>query len=231
MEVHLKIRRYAGTKEDPCFQDFKLNMESTDRLLDALIWIKDHQDSTLSFRKSCMHGVCGSDGMKINGINGLACKILLKNVKMPAVIEPLPGFRVIRDMIVDMDAFFKKFESVSPYLINHQETPKKERIQSQEEHAVFQDTTKCILCACCTSSCPSFWQNSEYVGPAAIVQAHRFMFDSRDTDQELRQNVLGDKTGVWRCRTIFNCVDACPRDINITKAIGEVKEKLLLDHF
>jgi succinate dehydrogenase / fumarate reductase iron-sulfur subunit len=153
--------------------------------------------------------------------------LLLSGLGSTITIEPLRGYKVIKDLLVDMDAFLEKFRSVKPYLITKSPDPEKERLQSPEDRERFDDTTKCILCGSCTSGCPSFWGDSDYLGPAAIVNAHRFMFDSRDEGGEERMEVLNTQEGVWRCRTIFNCVEACPRDINITRAIGEVKKALL----
>ena len=169
--------------------------------------------------------------MLINGANALACKVMLKNLGSHITVEPMRGFRVIKDLLVDMDAFFEKFRKVKPYFITHSPEPEKERLQSVENRESFDDTTKCILCGACTTSCPSFWANEDYVGPAAIVNAHRFIFDSRDEGGDERLNILDDADGVWRCRTIFNCVEACPRDINVTRAIGEVKKALLFRRF
>ena len=196
-------------------------------MLDALNAIKWYQDGTLSFRRSCMHGVCGSDAMLINGSNALACKVLLKNLGENIKVEPMRGFRVARDLMVDLEPFFDKYKQVKPYFITHSVTPEKERQQSPAERERFDDTTKCILCGACTTSCPSFWANPEYIGPAAIVNAHRFVFDSRDEGREERLEILNHRDGVWRCRTIFNCVEACPRGINVTRAIGEVKKALM----
>ena len=165
--------------------------------------------------------------MLINGRNRLACKVLVKDLKQPIAIEPMRGFKVLRDFIVDMEGFFAKYRSVKPYLIEKTPSPEKERLQSPEDRERFDDTTKCILCGACTTSCPSFWSNPDYVGPAAIVQAHRFLFDSRDEGKEDRLKVLNTSDGVWRCRTVFNCVEACPRGINVTRAIAQVKQAIL----
>lgn len=228
MKVNLKIQRYNPEKDsEPYFADYTVEVEPTDRVLDALLEVKGKIDGSLSFRKSCAHGICGSDGLRINGKNMLACKVLVRNVKQPIVVEPLKGFKIIKDLVVDMTQFFEKYRQVKPYLINEEPPPTKERVQSQKERERFDDTTKCILCACCTTACPSFWSDPNYVGPASIVQAHRFIFDSRDQGGEERLNLLGEREGVWRCRTIFNCVDACPREIDVTRAIGEIKRKLL----
>ena len=228
IKVHLKIQRYNPEKDSkPYFKDYAVECEPTDRVLDALLAIKGTLDGSLTLRKSCGHGVCGSDGMRINGRNMLACKVLIKNVSQPIVVEPLKGFKIVKDLVVDMKQFFEKYVAVKTYFINQETSPEKERLQSQKQQERFEDTTKCILCACCTTACPSFWSDPNYAGPASIVQAHRFIFDSRDQGGEERLNLLNQKEGVWRCRTIFNCVEACPRDINITKAIGEIKKDLL----
>ena len=226
--VHLKIKRFNPEQDaKPTLKDYHIEAEPTDRVLDALQAIKWQQDGTLAFRRSCAHGICGSDAMLINGKNRLACKILIKELTQPIVIEPMRGFAVVKDLIVDMEAFFEKYRSVKPYLIEDSSAPEKERTQSPEERERYDDTTKCILCGACTTSCPSFWANSQYVGPAAIVQAHRFLFDSRDHGAAQRLLALNDTSGVWRCRTIFNCTAACPRGFNVTKAIGEVKKLLV----
>ena len=164
--------------------------------------------------------------MLINRRNGLACKLLLKNLGSTITVEALRGLPLLKDLLVDMEGFFAKYRAVKPFLMADSPEPEKERLQSPEEREVFDDTTKCILCAACNTSCPSFWSNEDSVGPAAIVQAHRFIFDSRDEGHEERLAILNERDGVWRCRTIFNCVEACPRDINITRAIGEVKRTL-----
>lgn len=228
MQVMLKIRRFNPEKDRaPWWGEYKFEAEPTDRLLDALNHVKWYLDGTLTYRRSCAHGVCGSDAMLINGHNGLACKLLLKNLGSKITVEPMRGFRVIKDLLVDMESFFDKYKSIKPYLINQSPEPEQERRQSIEDREKFDDTTKCILCGACTTSCPSFWANPEYLGPAAIVNAHRFIFDSRDEGEEERLDILNTGEGVWRCRTIFNCVEACPRGINVTRAIGEVKKALL----
>jgi succinate dehydrogenase / fumarate reductase iron-sulfur subunit len=228
MQVTLKIRRFNPEKDPgPWWGEYKFEAEPTDRLLDALNHVKWYHDGTLTYRRSCAHGVCGSDAMLINGRNGLACKLLLKNLGSKITVEPMRGFHVIKDLLVDMESFFDKYKAIKPYLINQSPEPDQERLQSIEDREKFDDTTKCILCGACTTSCPSFWGNPEYLGPAAIVNAHRFIFDSRDEGQEERLAVLNSTEGVWRCRTIFNCVEACPRGINVTRAIGEVKKALL----
>ncbi len=230
MDVTLRIKRYnPETDVKPAFKDYVVDVEPTDRVLDALNQIKWKHDGTLTYRRSCAHGVCGSDAMRINGRNRLACKILMKELGQKITIEPLIGFKVIKDLVVDMDQFFASYKSVKPYLIAEDAPSAGERRQSPAQRERFDDTTKCILCAACTTSCPVYWGNSQYVGPAAIVNAHRFIFDSRDQGGPERLRILNTQSGVWRCRTIFNCTDACPRGIEITRAIEQVKRALLFE--
>lgn len=235
MQAQLRIRRFNPEKDDqPWWGEYALaDVNETDSVLDLLHRVKWEVDGSLTLRRSCAHGVCGSDAMRINGVNALACKVLVQRLTengdtVSIQVEPLLGLRVIKDLIVDMEPFFEHYRSVLPYFINDTPPPEdgRERRQSQADRMRFDDTTKCILCAACTTSCPSFWANEKYVGPAAIVQAHRFIFDSRDKGAEERLRVVGDTFGVWRCRTIFNCTSACPRDIEVTKAIAEVKNVL-----
>jgi succinate dehydrogenase / fumarate reductase iron-sulfur subunit len=228
MKVTLKIFRYnPETDKKPHYEKYTLDAQPTDRILDLLEQIKGEVDGTLSFRRSCAHGICGSDAMRINGVNRLACKALVKDFNTNRItVEPILGLSVIKDLIVDMEPFFEHYRSVKPYFINDEKPPQREWLQSPEERERFDDTTKCILCGCCTTSCPSFWANENYVGPAAIVNAHRFIFDSRDRAAAERLSILNDQFGVYRCHTIFNCTDACPREIQVTKAIGEVKKAI-----
>lgn len=232
MQAKLRIRRYnPETDKKPWWGEYTLeNVLRTDSVLDLLQRVKWEQDGTLTLRRSCAHGVCGSDAMRINGANALACKTLVSRLKakndvVKIQVEPILGLKVEKDLIVDMEPFFDHYRAVLPYFINDQPTPAdgRERLQSPEDRARFDDTTKCILCAACTSSCPSFWADGRYVGPAAIVQAHRFVFDSRDEGAAERLEVLSDTFGVWKCRTIFNCTNACPREIKVTEAIADVK--------
>ena len=230
MQVTLKIFRFDPEKDKKYhYESYALEVDPNDRILDLLEQVKGFQDGSLSFRRSCAHGMCGSDAIRINGRNYLACKALVKDFGTSKfTVEPILGMKVIKDLIVDMEPFFEHYRSVLPYLVNDEPEPEKERLQSPEERERFDDTTKCILCACCTTSCPSFWARDSYVGPAAIVQAHRFIFDDRDHGAQVRLAILSDKDGVWRCRTIYNCVEACPREIDITRAIGEVKKAMLV---
>jgi succinate dehydrogenase / fumarate reductase iron-sulfur subunit len=228
MKVTLKVFRYNPEDGDGNhFDTFTLDAEPTDRVLDLMEEIKGRLDGTFTFRRSCAHGVCGSDAIRINGVNRLACKVLVQDLKSKTIkIEPILGLPVERDLIVDMDPFFDHYKTVMPYLVNDDPPPPKERLQSPEEHERFDDTTKCILCAACTTSCPSYWVNEQYVGPAAIVNAHRFIYDSRDQAAAERLEILNEQFGVYRCHTIFNCTDACPREIEVTRAIGEVKKAI-----
>jgi len=228
MEVTVKVFRFNPEQDKkPHYETYKLSAEPTDRVLDVLEYIKGYYDGTLSFRRSCAHGICGSDAMRINGRNYLACKALVKDLNSTKLtVEPVLGLKVIKDLIVDMEPFFENYRSVLPFFINDEEPPEQERLQSIEERERFDDTTKCILCACCTTSCPSFWANEKYLGPAAIVAAHRFIFDSRDQAAAERLQILNEQFGVYRCHTIFNCTIACPREIEITQAIGEVKRAI-----
>jgi succinate dehydrogenase / fumarate reductase iron-sulfur subunit len=226
MLVTLKIFRFNPEIDKKWhYETYDLEAAETDRVLDLLEKVKGHQDGTLSFRRSCAHGVCGSDALRINGRNHLACKILVRDVGTKITIEPLLGLKVIKDLIVDMEPFFDNYKAVLPYFINDSPLPAngKERLQSPEQRERFDETTKCILCAACTTSCPSYWGSETYLGPAALVTAHRFIFDSRDEAASERLHILSETNGVARCHTVFNCTMACPREIQITRAIGELK--------
>jgi len=232
MQVELRILRYDPERDTtPHEASYQVEAGPMDRVLDLLHRVKNEQDGTLTFRRSCAHGVCGSDAMLINRRNRLACKIRVDQLGGKRItVAPLPGLPVLKDLVVDMEAFFDKLRSVQPYLVAEGPAPERERRQSVKDRARFDDTTKCILCAACTTSCPSFWAQPGYVGPAAIVNAHRFIFDSRDDAAEERLEILADRDGVWRCRTIFNCMDACPRGIHITQAILEVSSAIVERH-
>jgi succinate dehydrogenase / fumarate reductase iron-sulfur subunit len=229
MRVRLRIRRFnPEADEEPHWEDYQVQAEPTDRVLDLLHQVKWYQDGTLTFRRSCAHGVCGSDAMLINGRNRLACEYLVRDAGSRITVEAIRGMPLVKDLLVDMDGFWDKYKQVMPFLVNDEPLPAdgRERRQSPEERERFDDTTKCILCAACTTACPVFWTNPDYVGPASIVNAHRFIFDSRDRAGEERLEIMADADGVWRCRTVFNCVEACPRDINITRAILEVTDEI-----
>jgi succinate dehydrogenase / fumarate reductase iron-sulfur subunit len=229
--VTIKVKRFnPEIDEKPHWQAFTVDdVEGTDRVLDVLHRAKWYQDGTLTFRRSCAHGVCGSDAMVINGANGLACQVLIQDVGTDITVEAIRGFPVIKDLVVDMEPFFAQYRSVLPYLIADDDPGYTERHQTAEERERFDDTTKCILCAACTTSCPIYWGNNTYVGPAAIVNAHRFIFDSRDQGAADRLDILNERSGVWRCRTAFSCTNACPRGIKVTEAIEEVKRAILYD--
>ncbi|GGY75468.1 succinate dehydrogenase iron-sulfur subunit [Streptomyces nitrosporeus] len=229
-----RIRRFNPEVSDEVqWQDFQISIDPKERVLDALHKIKWELDGSLTFRRSCAHGICGSDAMRINGKNRLACKTLIKDInpEKPITVEAIKGLTVLKDLVVDMDPFFQAYRDVMPFLVTKGNEPTRERLQSPEDRERFDDTTKCILCAACTSSCPVFWNDGQYFGPAAIVNAHRFIFDSRDEAGEQRLEILNDRDGVWRCRTTFNCTDACPRGIEVTKAIQEVKRALITRRF
>ena len=227
--MRLSIYRYDPDKDDkPRMQDYDVPLEPTDQmLLDALVRAKAIDDS-IAFRRSCREGVCGSDAMNINGKNGLACTTRIADLKEPVLLRPLPGLPVIRDLIVDMAQFFKQYHSIKPYLINDSAPPERERLQSPEERDQLNGLYECILCACCTTSCPSFWWNPDkYVGPAGLLQAYRFIADSRDQATSERLDDLNDPYRLFRCRSIMNCVDVCPKGLNPNRAINKIKELML----
>ena len=224
-----RIYRYDPDKDaKPYMKEYDVELGSSDRmLLDALIRIKEMDDS-LSIRRSCREGVCGSDAMNINGKNGLACVTSLATLKSPVELRPLPGMPVIRDLIVDMSQFFKQYHSVTPYLVNEQPAPDTERLQSPKERAQLDGLYECILCACCSTACPSFWWNPDkFVGPAGLLQAYRFLADTRDQSSSQRLDNLEDPYRLFRCHSIMNCVDVCPKGLNPTKAIGKIKDMLV----
>ncbi|MGA2976954.1 MAG: succinate dehydrogenase iron-sulfur subunit [Spirochaetia bacterium] len=231
MKLVLRISRYnPETDSRPHDQDFSIDMEPTDRILDALIRIKDLQDGSLSFRKSCAHGVCGSDAMIINGKERLACKTLVRDVATEenavVTLQPLSYMPVQRDLMVDQRDFFAKYRAVSPFLINEEKAPEKERIQSVEQRAGFDDATACILCGSCYSSCPVLRDNPRFIGPAALVQAARFLLDSRDKGFAQRMQALDAPDGAWACENHFNCTRVCPREIKVTKNINAIKRMI-----
>ena len=233
-KLEFSIYRYNPDVDTaPRMQDYVLdNPEGRDMMvLDALLKLKE-QDPTLSFRRSCREGVCGSDGLNMNGKNGLACitplSALGKGKGGKLVIRPLPGLPVVRDLVVDMSQFYTQYEKVKPYLINDDLPPAGEYLQSPEERAKLDGLYECILCACCSTSCPSFWWNPDkFVGPAGLLAAYRFLIDSRDTETEARLDDLNDAFSVFRCHSIMNCVSVCPKGLNPTRAIGHIKSMLL----
>jgi succinate dehydrogenase / fumarate reductase iron-sulfur subunit len=228
--VRFSIYRYDPDKDTkPYMQELSVELQATDKmLLDALMRIKQSADDSVAFRRSCREGVCGSDAMNINGKNGLACITNLRDLKEPIVLKPLPGLPVIRDLIVDMTQFFKQYHSIKPYLINDTPPPEKERLQTPEERNELDGLYECILCACCSTSCPSFWWNPDkFVGPAGLLQAYRFIADSRDQVTSARLDDLEDPYRLFRCHTIMNCVDVCPKGLNPTLAIGKIKDLMV----
>ncbi|HLU82405.1 MAG TPA: succinate dehydrogenase iron-sulfur subunit [Trueperaceae bacterium] len=228
MNITVRVKRFdPETDKKAHWQEYKLDVDQNERVLDVLNEIKWEQSGSLAFRRSCAHGICGSDAMVINGTNRLACKVLVKDLGDTITVEPIRGLPVLKDLIVDMEPFFDSYKSVLPYFINDEQAPSSERLQSPEDREIFDATTKCILCAACTTSCPVFWTNGRYIGPAAIVNAHRFIFDSRDRGSSQRLEVLNGLNGLWRCRTAYNCTEACPRGIPVTQSIEEVKRELL----
>jgi len=229
MIIRLKIFRFDPQKDkEPYYQNFEIEANPLNRILDCLNRIRWEQDPTLSFRWSCGHGVCGSDGMRINGICGLPCQKLVRNFKEEILIEPLPVFKVIKDLIVDLDPFFEKYHSIKPYLITKTPPPDQERIQSADQQRLFEEAIRCILCACCTASCPvnQKKETEAYVGPAALVRAFRYLFDSRDEASEERIGLLELKDGVWSCQTKWKCTEVCPKEIPVTKQIGQIKKHI-----
>ncbi|HEX5590746.1 MAG TPA: succinate dehydrogenase iron-sulfur subunit [Candidatus Limnocylindrales bacterium] len=229
MQIDLRILRYDPERDErPHWETYAVEADpKLERVLDLLHRVKYELDGSLTFRRSCGHGICGSDALLINGRNRLACKERIEKLGRRISVAPLPGLPVIKDLVVDMEGFFASYRSVMPFLVNEGPAPAMERRQSVADRERYDDTTKCILCAACTSSCPSFWGKEAYVGPAAIVNAHRFIFDTRDEAAEERLEILAGDDGVWRCRTIFNCTDACPRGIHITQAILEVSSAIV----
>lgn len=228
--MQFSIYRYDPEKNaKPYMQEYTLPIESGKdmMLLDALLLLKN-QDETLTFRRSCREGVCGSDGMNINGKNGLACITLLSSLKSPVVLRPLPGLSVIRDLVVDMEPFYKQYEKAQPYLINDQEAPPTERLQTPKQREKLDGLYECILCACCSTACPSFWWNPDkFLGPAALLWLCRFLVDNRDTATNERLAELNDLFSLYRCRTIMNCTSVCPKNLNPSKAIGEIRHMMV----
>lgn len=228
--VKFEIYRYDPDKDErPYMQKLEVELQPTDKmLLDAIIRIKSDVDDSLAIRRSCREGVCGSDAMNINGKNGLACTTNLLELKEPIVLKPLPGLPVVRDLIVDMTHFFNQYHSVKPFLINDQPPPEKERLQTPEAREELDGLYECILCACCSTACPSFWWNPDkFVGPAGLLQAYRFIVDTRDEATGERLDNLEDPYRLFRCHTIMNCADVCPKGLNPSAAIGKIKELLV----
>jgi len=228
-KAYVKILRYNPEKDKkPHWQNFEIEVEHDATILDILNEIHWHHDGTLSYRRSCRSAICGSCAMKINGQNSLACETPMHKFKGNKIkIEPLPGFPIIKDLVVDMEGFFEKLKAVKPYLIVDKPLPDKEFIQKPEDFELIREASTCILCGACTSSCPSLWANENYLGPAALLKAYRFIFDTRDDGTLERIDIVNDKNGIWRCHTIFNCMEACPKNIKITEYLSRIKVKVV----
>ncbi len=234
MKKTYRIFRYDPDKDQKGRYDaFDIETAKGDTVLDVLIEIKSHHDGTLTFRRSCRHGICGSCAMQINGLNRLACETQVEFLRGNTItIDPLPGFKPIKDLAVDMEPFYEKLRDILPYLINPDPPPTdKERYQSPEDFKMIELATSCILCASCTSSCPSFWADKGYLGPSALVKAYRYVFDTRDKGLAERLNRLDNKHGLWRCHTIMNCNDACPKKIFPTEGISRLKRKVVEEKY
>jgi succinate dehydrogenase / fumarate reductase iron-sulfur subunit len=228
--MRFSIYRYNPERDEkPRMQAFAIDLEPSDRmLLDVILRIRDSQDDSLTLRKSCREGVCGSDAMNINGRNGLACVTPVRGLKEPVELRPLPSLPVIRDLVVDMTSFFKQYYSIKPYLINDEAAPQRERLQSPADRDRLDGSYECILCACCTTQCPSWWWNPDkFVGPAGLLQAYRFIVDSRDRATQGRLDDLNDPFRLFRCRTIMNCTEVCPKGLSPSRAIERIRLKML----
>ncbi|HWR89504.1 MAG TPA: succinate dehydrogenase iron-sulfur subunit [Dissulfurispiraceae bacterium] len=228
MDMHFKIYRFdPAADKGPHYRHYTVRAEPEERILDCLNRIKWEQDGTLAYRMSCGHGVCGSDGLRINGTCRLACQALVRDYQCPeVVIEPLPGFRVLKDLIVDIDGFLEGIRLIRPYLVASAEPPEKERLQDPEDRKKIDAVIRCILCACCTGACPVRWIDEAYVGPAALVWAYRYIFDSRDEDRTGRLQQIDDAGGAWGCVNHFECTRVCPKEIPVTKSINEIKRAI-----
>jgi succinate dehydrogenase / fumarate reductase, iron-sulfur subunit len=233
MQLEVTIKRFNPEKDTvPHAQMFKVDAEPMERVLDVLNRIKWEQDGTLTYRKSCAHGVCGSDAMLINGENKLACVTLVKDLRTTKItIEPVPGASIIKDLVIDMNSFWRNYEAIMPYLVNTDPAPEIERYQSAKDQEIIEESTRCILCGACSFSCPSTWSDEEYLGPAALLKAYRFIFDTRDQAADVRLKIIDNNKGLWKCYTIFNCVQACPKEIDVTKHISALKRKVVSEQY
>jgi succinate dehydrogenase / fumarate reductase, iron-sulfur subunit len=236
MDINVKILRYNPEADQaPHWESYQVPADPMDTALSLLMHIKWHMDGTLTFRRSCAHGICGSDAMQINGENKLACSVLVEDLTRKGngtiTFAPLPAVPVIKDLVVDQTGFFEKYRAVMPWLVNNTPPPERERLQSPENHELIEDATKCIMCGACTHSCPSTWADPTYLGPAAMLKAYRYTFDTRDDGADERLKVVDSKEGLWKCYTIFNCVQACPKDIDITRWLSALKRKSVTARF
>ena len=232
MDYVFKVFRFdPAVDKEPYFKEYRLlEVEPTDKVLDCLNRIRWELDPGLSFRMSCAHGVCGSDGMKIDGVCALACQKLIRDYpKGEMTIEPLPNFPVIKDLIVDLDVFFEKYRAIKPYLLNDKPAPERERLQDADDRDLFDEAIRCILCACCTASCPVSETNEEFLGPAALLKAFRYLFDSRDQADSDRMALLDDEKGIWGCKGHGKCTEVCPKEIDVRKKLGSVKKRIYDD--
>jgi len=228
MNSQFKIFRFDPDRDEkPYFRNYDLEVKATEKILDCLNRIRWEQDPTLAYRMSCAHGVCGSDAMRINGVCALACQRLVKDYETSEfLIEPLPVFRVVKDLIVDLEPFFEKYRAIRPYLISETPPPKKERLQDREARKVFDDAVRCILCGSCTAACPISNKNKNYLGPAALLRAFRYLFDNRDRGEKERIQILDNEDGIWGCKTLWKCTEVCPKEIPVTKCLGKIKKKI-----
>lgn len=228
IDLSVRIKRFIPeTDTRPRWQTYQLKVEDDLTILDVLNEIHWHHDGTLAYRRSCRSAICGSCAMKVNGFNVLACETPIHRFNSPNLkIEPLPGFSVIKDLVVDLEPFFEKLKTINPFLISEHSFPDKEFLQSPQQFEMIRQASDCILCGACTSSCPSLWSNADYLGPAALLKAYRFIFDSRDDAAKERLDQVNDRNGIWRCHTIFNCMEACPKHINITEYLSRLKVKI-----
>ncbi len=233
-KVTFTVFRYDPEKDKkPYYKDYEVSLDRPGMMvLDGLNQIRWYQDGTLSYRRSCREGVCGSDGLNINGVNMLSCITHIEELKPPIVVQPLPSMPIIKDLVTDFTDFYKKYYLVKPYLITKTPLPTdRERLQSPEDRKKLDGLYECILCACCSTSCPSFWADPDYLGPAALLKAWRFIADSRDEGSDERLQIINDRDGAWRCHTILNCVEACPKHLNPTEAIAEIKKTIVQRRF
>lgn len=227
MKHTFRIFRYDPEKDkEPSYRDYQLETEPADKILDCLNRIRWEQDPSLAYRMSCAHGVCGSDAMRIDGICALACQRLIKDCGSKVLIEPLPHFPVLKDLLVDFTGFFEHYRAIRPYLMADDTPPERERLQSPEERLAFDEAIRCILCGCCTAACPVAGDSGRFLGPAALLRAFRYLFDSRDRQGIERMELLDKENGIWGCKTHGRCTEVCPKEIEVTRSLGRVKKKI-----